>query len=142
MDRTLQLMRRTLKCAVFACPLSLLSPWLGAACQLLFTLYAAAFLPVTAPTWKGRQVSPAVLMRRALPACCGALFLGFLPAFILYSLFSEMHPFTRQIIHLLSSFSAILLQNLLLRPLQNVPHPLLLSGILLMLLSVCMLSGA
>lgn len=110
MDRTYLLTRRTLLCAVFACPLALISPWLSALCQLLFSLYAAAFAPVTAPIWKKRQDSPAACMRRVLFPCVGALFLGYFPRFLLLLFFSGMHPFTRRMMDFLSAATALLLQ--------------------------------
>ena len=115
MDRTYLLTRRTLLCAVFACPLALLSPWLSALCQALFSLYAAAFAPVTLPIWKRRQDSPAALMRRIAFPCAAALFLGYFPRFLLLIFFPHMHTLTRQLMDLLSAASALLLQCWLLQ---------------------------
>lgn len=115
MNRTYLLTRRTLLCAVFACPLALLSPWWGAGCQLFFSLYAAAFLPVAQTIWKKRQVSPAAEMRRVLFPISGALFLGYFPLFLLLAFFPGVHTLTRQLLQLFSSLTALLLQCALLR---------------------------
>lgn len=113
MDRTIRLMRRTLQCAVFACPLALLSPWLAAATQLIWTVHTALFLPVTAPLWKKRQDSPAALIGRALLPCAAALFLSGIPHYVLLLLFPRMHDLTHLLMHALTALSSILLQSVL-----------------------------
>ncbi len=141
MDRIYLLTRRTLLCAVFACPLALLSPWLGALCQLFFSLYAAAFMPITAPLWKKRQASPAACMRRMLFPCASALFLGYFPRFLLLAVFPSMHILTRQLIDLFSCGTALLLQCQLLRffPYERKEHACF-SLICLFFFIACMLS--
>ena len=113
MDRTIRLMRRTLQCAAFACPLALLSPWLAAAVQLLWTVHAALFLPFTAPLWKKRQDPPAALTIRAVFSCSAALFLSALPRFLLLLIFPRMHILTRMLLHFLTALSSILWQSAL-----------------------------
>lgn len=141
MDRTYLLMRRTLQCAVFACPLALLSPWLGALCQILFSLYAAAFLPVTAPLWKKRQDSPAACMRRMLFPCAASLFLGYFPRFLLLAFFPRTHTLTLQLMNLLSAATALLLQCQLLRffPYERREHKYL-AAVALFFFIACTLS--
>jgi len=143
MNRTYLLTRRTLLCAVFACPLALLSPWLSAGCQLLFTLYAAAFLPVAQTLWKKRQVSPAAQMRRVLFPCTGALFLGHFPLFLLLAFFPNIHILTRQLLQFFSCLSALLLQCALLRlfSFERREHPYF-ALICLIFFIVCMRSVA
>ena len=115
MNRTYLLTRRTLLCAVFVCPLALLSPWLSAAAQALFSLYSAAYLPSVVYLWKKRRESPVALMRRMLFPCFGALFAGYFPRFTLLMLFPGMHFLTLKCITLLSAFTALWMQCMLLR---------------------------
>lgn len=136
------LTRRTLKCAAFACPLAFVSPWLSALCQMLFTAYAAAFLPVTAPLWKRRQESPAVLARRVLFPCAAALFLGYFPRFLLMVFFPAMHILTQRVLSVLAAATAILLQCWFLRffPYERREHKYL-TCVCLVFFIACMLSA-
>lgn len=142
MDRTIRFTRRTLKCAALACPLALLSPWLAAAVQLLWTAHAALFLPFTAPLWSRRQDSPLQALQRAALPCCAALFLSALPRLALLLIFPNMHLFTYLLMHALTALTSILLQSYLV---YQLPHYRKEHGFLalacLLLFIVCTQSG-
>ena len=142
MDRTIRFTRRTLRCAALACPLALLSPWLAAAAQLLWTAHAALFLPFTAPLWSHRQDSPMHSLQRAALPCCGALFLSALPRLALMLLFHDMHLLTQLLMHALTALTSVLLQCYLVF---QLPHYRKAHGFLalacLLLFIVCTQSG-
>lgn len=119
MDRTIRLMRRTLQCAALACPLSLLSPWLAAGVQILWTLHAALYMPITAPLWSHRHTSPAATLQRTVLPCSAALFLSTLPQLVLLFLFPNMHVLTKLLMHALTALTSILLQSILI---YRLPH--------------------
>lgn len=119
MDRTIRLMRRTLSCAALSCPLALLSPWLSAAVQILWTAFAALYTPFTAPLWRRRLDTPFFSLQRALLPCAAALFFSTLPRLILLTIFPDMHFATRLLMQLLTALSSILLQSILI---YHLPH--------------------
>lgn len=136
------LTRRTLLCAAFVCPLALLSPWAGAIFQLLFTVYSAAFLPVTAPLWKRRQEPPAVLARRVLFPCAASLMLGYFPRFLLFAAFPGLHAAFRATASLLSAATSLVIQCRLLQffPYERREHKYL-TLVCLLFFTFCMLAA-
>lgn len=142
MDRTIRLMRRTLSCAALACTLSLLSPRLSAAAQILWTVFTALYTPFTAPLWRHRQDTPVSALQRSLLPCAAALFFSTLPRIVLLMIFPDMHFATRLLMQLLTALSSILLQSILI---YHLPHyrreHAFLALTCFLLFIVCMQSG-
>ena len=62
MNRSILWMWRTLQCAVFVCPIALISPFLAGILQLIWAIAYILPSPVAAPLWKKRQ--PPIEMTR------------------------------------------------------------------------------
>lgn len=106
MDRTIRLMRRTLLCAVFACPLAIFSLWLSFLCQFLFLL--SAYWPVKAdrPLWAGASPSFAKGVGRLL----FAFSLSFAAAAALYRI-GLLLAFPALPLRLMCALTALLIQG-------------------------------
>jgi len=143
MNRSVLWMRRTLQCAVFACPVALLSSSLSALLQLIWSLFYILPTPIAAPIWKKRQDAPAALMLRILFSCSAALAISRLPALLILLLFPNIHFLSLMLVRFLTASSGILLQSYLIgilpRDQQKAPLSIC---IFLMIFIFCTLSGA
>ena len=143
MNRSLVWMRRTLQCAVFVCPLALLSPFLSGLFQLAGSLAYLLPAPIAAPIWKKRREDPAALILRILLCCSAALLISRLPALFILLLFPDIHFLSLMLVRFLTAASSILLQCALIDRFPRTPPkaPLIIC-IFLILFIFCTQSGA
>jgi len=143
MDRTVRMMRRTLLCAAFACPLALFSLWLPALILFFTTLCSAVSMPAALPLWRHRHENPGHILLRFLLPCTAGLFISAASSLLARSLFVSSFPFMHGLIRLLSCLTGAAAQCALIARLpyyrrQYLPAVLLFAiGFI-----VCMLSGA
>ena len=143
MNRSFTWMRRTLLCAVFVCPMALLSPFLSGIAQLTASLAYILPAPVAAPLWKKRREAPAALLTRILLCCSAALLISRLPALLILVLFPHIHILSLMLVRLLTAASSILLQCLLIvkLPRDHRKAPFMICAFLVLFI-FCTLSGA
>ena len=143
MNRSLTWMRRTLQCAVFVCPLALLSSLGSGIMQILYALLHILPAPIAAPAWKKRQEAPAALLLRILLCCSAALAISRLPALFILLLFPRIHISSRMLVRFLTAASSVLLQCLLIGVLpRRQPRAPLAVCVFLAVFIFCTLSGA
>ena len=107
MDRTSRMLRRTLLCAVFACPLALWRLDAALLLQGLWTALLVAPVPAVPALWaKGRR-SPRAALRRAIWALLPALLLAAVLDALTRPLLS---PFLRPAARALAALSGLVAQ--------------------------------
>ena len=139
MNRTLRMMRRTLLCAVFACPLAFFHP---AAARLVWGAFAASlcFMPAAQPLWVQKKRPSA---GRAACSFLYALFLSAACSLAFQLLFPRMHPLTKSLLHMLSTLTGLSLQCAFLPRLHRTGKLHYIAAALCLLgFIVCMRSGA
>ena len=143
MNRSILWMRRTLQCAVFVCPIALISPFLAGILQLIWAIAYILPSPVAAPLWKKRQETPAALLMRILFTCSLALCISRLPALVIVLMFPHIHSLSLMLLRFLTAASSVLLQCMLLgkAPRNQRELPLRIC-LYLGIFIVCTLSGA
>lgn len=139
MNHTLRMMRRTLLCAVFACPLAFFH---AGAARLVWGVFAFSlcFLPSAQPLWVRKKRQP---FWRAACSFSFALFASTGLSGLVQLIFPGMHPLTQSLLHMLSLLTGLSLQCMLLERMRTVSKQMRIAAALCLILSiVCMQSGA
>lgn len=139
MDRTIRMMRRTLLCAAFACPLSLFGLWPACAVLFLFSL-SMCFQPAVPSVWICKNRPPYARIAFSFSA---GIFASAVLHTAVQAAFLPLHAPSAAILRLLSTLTGISLQCALLGRVRFVRKAhILLLVLFLFGFIVCMQSGA
>lgn len=133
-QRTARMLRRTLLCAVFACPLSALSSTLGALMQLLGLVFVC--LPTRQRAlWAGVRYGFGYGFGRALfCACLSICACALLESSLLWIL--DMTSIAAALLRVLSRLTAILLQGTLILRIRKANRQHLAAGLLVLVFTM------